>query len=102
MTVLAWLVFNYLQGFILQEMGVPTGLDFALAIGSFCLGQMVLWRRAVRGPQLATPASNTLKVAMWLWRVGVAVFQILCLGMALLLLDFRLIDSAPQNLDMLL
>lgn len=100
-TVLAWLVFNYLQACALQEMGVPTGLDFTLAIGSFCLAYIVLWQRVVRGPQLVVHAPITLKVAMWLWRIGVATFQLLCLGVALLLLDFRLIDSAPQNLDML-
>ena len=100
-TVLVWLALNCLQACVLQEMGVPTGLDFALAISSFCLVQIVLWRCAVRGPQLAAHASNRLQVAMWLWRVGVVVFQILCLGAALLLLEFRLIDSAPQNLDML-
>jgi threonine/homoserine efflux transporter RhtA len=101
MTVLGWLVFNYLQGCVLQEMGVPTGLDFALAIGSFFLAYIVLWQRVVRGSQLAVHASNRLKVAMWLWRIGVAVLQIFCLGVALLLLEFRLIDSSPQDLDML-
>lgn len=100
-TVLAWLVFNYLQACALQEMGVPTGLDFTLAISSFCLAHIVLWQRVVRGPQLAVDIPSRLKAAMWLWRIGVATFQLLCLGVALLLLNFRLIDSAPQNLDML-
>lgn len=100
-TVLVWLAFNCLQACVLQEMGVPTGLDFTLAISSFCLAHIVLWQRVVRGPQLAFDIPSRLKAAMWLWRIGVATFQLLCLGVALLLLDFRLIDSAPQNLDML-
>jgi hypothetical protein len=90
-----WLAFNYTQGFLLQELGVPTGLDFVLAFVSFFLAQVMLWRHAVRGfkPEAHTPLK--LKVFALLWRVGVFVFQLLWLGVGLLLLEFRLIDGGP-------
>jgi hypothetical protein len=80
---------------LLQELGVPTGLDFVLAFISFCLAQVMLWRHAVRGFETEAHTPLKLKVFTLLWRVGVFVFQLLWLGVGLLLLEFRLIDGGP-------